>query len=572
MSEFMEYSKGVITDFLQTIVIVDDEAFLDEKCQTTPNTELPATIGRGITGTKTEQIIIEEDDDLHQLNAKKLSDKFAEQGLLCTTLRPTNNEIDTYEKVLKKADIVILDWKLKSKESDGETAKKLIKSIIQDANGNAQKSLRNIVIYSGESNLQEKIESIKNDLDSELEAPKKPDNYSLIYDNLQIKIYAKKATQRAPQDTSILKNEEELVESIIEDFTKQVAGLVPNMALQSLAELRKNTHKILGIFSKELDEAYLSHRMLLPHPKDAENFMIDLFIAEIQSILEDSSKSTDTLTLNQIVSWVEKNFDDDRFIRFFINGACDFQNDAIQEKLKRKYPSLQTADFKISDQINEKLLEDKSILLNVMKKIFEKGFEKSKCILLKEKDTNRKAIEPRCFTKNLYYTDEIAAQICNDFAILSTIKKRYNSPIPSMTLGTIVKDEKNKYFICIMPRCDAARIGTGNTSFPCLPLSQDNDNFELIIKEREAYVTLKIDFKSKKLTIIELNKEEGNNTQPLYAILEDDKLIFKDRENKKYYWLANLKRDKAQAILNKFAAQLSRVGFNESEYLRRSYQ
>ena len=214
MNEFTEYSKGVITDFLQTVVIVDDEAFMDPSCQTPSIGELPQTIGRGEQpgeGIKP----VQEDNSSHQLNAKIFSDKFAQNGILFTTLRPSDDEIDTYKSVLKKADIVILDWKLKSGESDGETAKELIKSIIQDTEGNTQKSLRSIVVYSGESNLKEKVKLIKSDLIDHLGEPETPNEYSLVYDNLQIKIYAKRATQRAPKDTEILKDETELVEAII---------------------------------------------------------------------------------------------------------------------------------------------------------------------------------------------------------------------------------------------------------------------------------------------------------------------------------------------------------------------
>ena len=149
MSEFIEYSRDAITDFLQTVVIVDDEAVLNEaylsSTQTSASTELSATIGRGATGERTEQI--PDENNTHQLNAKILSDKFAQKGLLCTILRPTDDEINTYENVLKKADIVILDWKLKSGEADGETAKGLIKSIIQDIDGNTKKSLRLSLIH-----------------------------------------------------------------------------------------------------------------------------------------------------------------------------------------------------------------------------------------------------------------------------------------------------------------------------------------------------------------------------------------------------------------------------------------
>jgi len=592
MSEFMNYSKGVITDFLQTVVIVDDEAVLNKEClsstQISASAELPTTIGRGVTSEESEQTFTETEEDAtpHQLNAKKLSDKFAEEGLLCTTLRPDDEEIGKYEPVLKKADIVILDWKLKPEESDGETAKKLIKSIIQDANGNAQKSLRTIVIYSGESDLQEKIGSVKDELAESFEdlgIPESPNNYSLIYDNLQIKIYAKKATQRAPQDTSILKDEEELVESIIDDFTNQVAGLVPNMALQSLAELRKNTHKILGVFSKELDEAYLSHRMLLPHPQDAENFMIDIFVSEIQSILEDSKQVNSTLNIIQIMNWFKENFDDDRYKRFFINGNYQFNNNDDNNRIISTF-SLDASCAIETDEGKNKIIENKEKLSELLKNIFENGYCKLNdkkecdpaidCRLLEAK--NKKPIKD--LTKYLFLDDDRAEKFEKELSILSTIKKQYDSPEPIMTLGTVIKKQNtDSYFICIVPRCDAARIKCGTAPFIILPLTlrneetETNKKFELIIQDG-VYRRFAIEYKTENLTVVIFKKEDGLDTEPLLAKKEDDSWYFIDDEDNKYIWVSNLKRDKAQAILNKFAAQLSRVGFNESEYLRRSYQ
>ncbi len=585
MSEFIEYSKGVITNFLQTVVIVDDEAFFNEDCQSptqiSTSTELPAAIGRGTTRARKKQTSVE-DNKLHQLNAKKLSDGFAQKGLLCTTLRPTGNEIQVYKDILKKADIVILDWKLKSVETDGETAKALIKSIIQDTNGNTQKSLRNIVIYSGENNLKDKIKLVKNYLDNELGEPEMPDVYSLIYDNLQIKIYAKEATQRYPKDEDVLKDEKGLVESIINDFTSQVAGLIPNMALQSLAELRKNTHKILGVFSKELDEAYLSHRMLLPHPKDAENFMLDIFISEIQSILEDNTQVNTALNIDQIMKWFNKYFSDERYKRFFLDENYQFNNNDDNNRIINTFDLDASCDIGTDDGKN-KIIENKEKLLELLQNIFENGYcnlnDKKECDpaincrLLEAK--KKKPIKD--LTKYLFSDNNKAEKLEKELSILSTIKKQYDSPEPIMTLGTVIKKQyTDSYFICIVPRCDAARIKCGTAPFIILPLTlreetATNKKFELIIQDNK-YRKFAIDYKTENLAVIILKKKDGFDTEPLLAKKEGDFWYFFDDKDNKYIWISNLKRDKAQAILNKFAAQLSRVGFNESEYLRRSYQ
>ncbi len=577
MGDFMQYSKDVITDFLQTVVIVDDEAFLTKgdlpSIQASVSAELPTTIGRGVASEESEQISTEKNDDTHELNAKKLSDKFAEEGLLCTTLRPTDDEINTYKNVLKKADIVILDWKLKSEEADGKTVKSLIKSIIQDIDGNTQKSLRNIVIYSGESNLQKKIESVKNYLEDKIGNPSASDDYSLNYDNLQIKIYAKKGTQRAPQDTDILKNEEELVESIIDDFTKQVAGLVPNMALQSLAELRKNTHKILGIFSKELDEAYLSHRLMLPNSYDAESFMVNILISEIEALLLNSNNVVTLLAIDNIMKWFDMHFNDDDYERLLYNEfvMCNTGNKPEAAKDFFSYPNdVETLKRgnNLLNLLQEKLTNDKDKVQELVKKLFTENLEKTECKLIKQNEKKLKKLHD--LSQKIYKPKQCVQEIEDKFAILSTLTTKYSNPKPYMTLGTIIKNGEN-YFVCIIPRCDAVRKKQGEHNYPFLELKETHDKFSLVIKDQN-YKKFKIMDKPEELIMIKMKKDYADFNTPLYAnelgfigIDESDNEI-------KYTWIAELKREKAQAILNKFAAQLSRVGFNESEYLRRSYQ
>ena len=48
-------------------------------------------------------------------------------------------------------------------------------------------------------------------------------------------------------------------------------GLLPNVAIAGLSELRAQTHKLLTMFSRSLDPAYLGHRVLLPNPSEAED-------------------------------------------------------------------------------------------------------------------------------------------------------------------------------------------------------------------------------------------------------------------------------------------------------------
>ena len=45
-----------------------------------------------------------------------------------------------------------------------------------------------------------------------------------------------------------------------------------------------------------------------------------------------------------------------------------------------------------------------------------------------------------------------------------------------------------------------------------------------------------------------------------------------DSQGTKYYWLGELRFDFAQKIINEYSSEISRVGVNESEWLRRKYE
>lgn len=582
MDKFEEYSKKVITDFLQTVVVVDDEAFLIEENKVAREeareTEKKARATMRGAATDTGTVTTTNNPgDKHGLDAKALSDKFAESGLMCTALRPTADEFDSYEKVLKKADIVILDWKLK-KGDTGSTVKKLIEKIIEDTDGNTQKALRNIVIYSGEEDLQDKLKSVKEYFQEKLGDPTEKTDYSLNYEKLQIKIYAKKVfgKVRLGNERKIEKNEEELVEAIIEDFTNQVAGLVPNMAIESLAQIRKNTHKMLGVFSKDLDEAYLSHRALLPYSQDAESFMIDIFISELQSILEDSNKIYEAINLDQIMNWIKKELDDDRLLRIFFN------NDIVNHTKSNKHANIKTKfdierDFQLSDQTNFSTASTgiikyrRELLYELLEEIFSQGYTKTiNCELIKQKKFN-----PKEFTSYFFKDDSSANENENKFAMLTTTKNKYSKPIPYLSLGTVLKNN-NKHYICIIPRCDAARLANNEQQFPFLYLEPvlDNKNFDIVLKGSEGFLKFKIDYEPYNIFVQSFRKpirDYNVTNRPLYADEMSGQYVFATHSDDCYMWITELKNEKAQAILNKFAAKLSRVGFNESEYLRRSY-
>ncbi len=134
-SEFFLLSKEVAERFLQTTVIVDDQASFGGENQdyTEPISNLKTpTRGRakstvttptGITPVKISQ------DSAHQLDAKIVIDNFASKGIVCSVLKPDATDkqsvLSTIEKLAICTDIFIIDWDLC--KDNGEQTLKLIK-------------------------------------------------------------------------------------------------------------------------------------------------------------------------------------------------------------------------------------------------------------------------------------------------------------------------------------------------------------------------------------------------------------------------------------------------------------
>lgn len=590
MSEFFSNSRKIATDFLQNVIIIDDEAYSSNISDPAPVKIDPISInGRRVPklfDATAKKINSFPEASEHQLNIQMLTDTFASNGLLCSILQPKRENNDFVEKtknLLKKADVIILDWNIKiNGKSPDDTVQELIQTIIQEDESHKQKRLRYIAIYSGEDNLEDKLVIIKTLLD-------KFDGmngiiiekYKLLYDHLQISIYAK-TSQKIQLDPIVVVAEDVLVNKIIDEFTQLIQGIVPNIALQSLSNIRENTHRVLTKFSNNIDDAYLIHRAMLPEPRDAEKLLVDMLTDELQSILEDCKFELNSVTLK---NWLEHKFDlevsqfDKSYSECYLNKELYKSKDEMLDAMSFCDKSKEILDdiyHGIKDSVMKFMKPNRAKLLSQLKQDIHDcilsgigNIEKKPAHLHINGDSSK-------FAKILNPNSKIDGLNC--FAILSTNKTFYTNPRPYLTLGTILK-EGSKYYISLMPRCDAARIKeTDHVNFPLFPLgSGDSKGFEIIFEDgKDSVKRQKIDYSPKKLFTAIFLQESGLQNSPLYAKEVVDgsnrKYIFKDNNGIEYEWITELKKEKAQNISNKFAAQFSRVGFNESEYLRRAYQ
>ena len=244
-SSFQEFSKVVVKDFIQNVVLIDDMASFEIKKEPESlvvPTKKKRRVEKRIDDTEHVQTSI---DSAHSLNAHEITQSFLENGLLCTVIKPTSLEkIESIALVADKADVVILDWKLnlisedksKSLEEDyTNDALELLNKIIDRDIKNSPR-LRVIVVYTGET-LISVYESIRNLLRAKRIKVEIEDSKGLCCgnDNLRIKIIGKKILNKSKNCC----DESELPDVVLSEFSKMTDGLLPSFVLHAFSSIRK---------------------------------------------------------------------------------------------------------------------------------------------------------------------------------------------------------------------------------------------------------------------------------------------------------------------------------------------
>ena len=536
LPDFMELSTEVAKRFLHTVVFVDDQAIFEEIQQPTALTP-PKRIAKK---EKDSQEGFHR--SAHTLNTKKVTDEFASKGMICSVLKPNegDNTIEYVKQSAKRADVFILDWDINN--DSGETAREIINMLISSDDSEYSR-LRLIIIYTGEPDIDSISASIKEKITKEFDTDFSSDDNDFAFQkgHLRIAIFAKEETIVNPGCEERVLSITDLPERLSTEFAKITSGLVSNVAIESLSVLRDNTHLFLSNLGSEIDPSYLAHRALLPIPDDAKNFVVDIVASEFHSLLENFEVGN-TANINAICAW-------------------------LRVKKSEKSYSL-NGSWGDVDLECEKICECQRI--GIERFDWDPYLSKTKQKTLKN-DVHKTLTQTFC-------NDEDDFQESNyKFAMLTSLKNLYSgSQSPILTLGTILKKESDnpieseKYWLCLQPRCDCVRI-EDNRNFFFLPLEkvEGKRKFDVVVKIDESnYEKLKINQKIYESTHLNFSSNDGDD-KVVRARIEGDFFIFKTTDGLIFKWISELKNQHAQRIANNFAANISRVGLDESEWLRR---
>lgn len=514
---FEEITRKVVDRFLQNILFIDDNAY----------------------PTKDRQKV-------NAFDASKISSVFAQKGKLCTVFAPsTEEDLDICSSLFAKSDVVVLDWYLDleneqqqiedaekdvdSEEPRGIYTTKLINNIIEDA-GN--KKLKLIIVYTGETDLIGITEELYKGIT--LKDKFEQGDCCVSSSNVSILVRAKFKDENQFKHNVDLKskivNYVDLPGFITNEFSNFVGGLLPDFALSAIAAIRNNTSNILGVFSKDIDPAFLGHYVSIPDRNDAISMLPKIFGTAVANLIETSDVDFDSW----IEAWIDENIKDSNTI---INGK---NIDINAEKLKCLLKS--STDF-------------------------EEKFNTSFDIQAKKEKVNR-------YTADLYKI-ETTKLFCSEKANTSNYKwaklvqhsNLFSSPkIHRLTTGTIIKyKEEDKFLICIQQSCDSVRISPDEErTFLFLPLVQGINGEAIVVGEQDHLI---VDNKSYSIKLHRFSPNE-NNANITAELKENGEYLFEDTDGKQFVWVAELKELFAQHIVSAYASQLSRVGIDNSEWIR----
>lgn len=220
---FLRDSTRIVQDFLTTAIVVDDQAFLfaeeaqDESSRhkqplivparqavDKPTPALTTSSGNSShhkvdeTESQRKESRISAQDQT--LNGKLLIDRFGEFGVVCSVIRPHKTELKKLHETLKRfapiADVFVLDWVLYG-DVTGENTKALIRTLVSDLETDGDGRIRLIVVYTGETDLEQVTEEVKKGLDW-FKGEIKKERFSVILPGTgtRIVVYGKDGTIR----------------------------------------------------------------------------------------------------------------------------------------------------------------------------------------------------------------------------------------------------------------------------------------------------------------------------------------------------------------------------------------
>lgn len=542
---FLDDAIAVAGDFLHTAVVVDDEPFKPATAEIRAHLQVEAhavTKRPGRRSRKQEDPPPEDTRDKpalteHDLDPKTIIDAFAREGLVCAVLSPQKGEDPsaTLLPAARRADLVILDWVLH--DDDGTGTKKLIDALLRTDDEPFRRRLRTIAIYTAQDDLRGVAGEVKSLLEKHFDDCKLTSTdggLAVERGPVRITVLAKATVALEPGLEDRQVPLEDLPRRMISEFSALCAGIVPGVALASLAALRGDAHKILQALPRALDASFVGHRAALSNPDDAQDVLVELVVSELAAVLHDHD--------------VAQHADHAHIRRWLAAQLADHAN---------------LGEIKVGDK---PLAFGAERLYAVIKGGL--GDKDARTAIAKEwrgvkdgplKDAGKRATE--LFAEDGSAADDSDALLMERMMV----RTRYARPLRRLTLGTLVRDSQGEFLLCVQPVCDSVRIGK-ERAFPFLVAGRPKSGKgpDVVVRQQDGKLIKLIVPRepfAQRLIIC-----KGTRGVCLAREVDED-LVF-ETDSTPLTWIADLKESYAQRFAARLATNLSRVGLDEHEIMR----
>lgn len=558
-TSFFDKSIEIADRFIQNVLFVDDEIYANKE------------------------------DKKHNLDGFELIRAFSKAKKLCALNNPrSEDDFDDIIEVAKKTDISVLDWKMDLQKADdsevdedsdveeddprGSFTLKLIEAVLSDKETSG--AFRLILIYTGEVILNDIVDKIHKHFESY--GLEKVSENSVAMLNVKIVVAGKPTLKERLNHAENLKKwiieYGDVPKFLLTEFAKMTEGLISNFALECLSTIRSNTFKILQLFNKKMDVAYLGHKVLLPNQEDSEDLLVDLMRDSLGDLLHYAEVGK-TLDQDTIKLWLSENIASKKMS--FLDRKAKHFKDQNGVELKLNYVLTETLLSELAFGVE---YDVKKRFENVFKRTegYKKLSKEQKSEFLKVIQINSSSI----FSSDQDDHEELDLTFAN-LTHHRNLFKPSKYP-PKLSLGTVLKGTINdtNYWVCIQQKCDSVRLRKGEIrKFLFLPLKPEakgsSNGFHFTAPNGQR---LRLVVKTPGIRTIKFQAPEDRGV--VTAKLEGDKYIFKQyyseghKEHKpetdeNFEWVFDLKDLHAQRISNDIAREISRVGLDESEWLRR---
>lgn len=560
-TDFQKRTKQNFLNFLNSALVVDEEATYSASKEPVKKLNPPSRESSAKNSDE-ENALIYSNSSSHKLFCEEIINAFADMGIVCGVFRPKDGSSWTNRvvKAASNADIVILDWNIKVKDTEttidetlanaGAHAVNIIKKLAE--NDLKSSRIRMIAIYTAETisdeQLLERIEIGVREIASNGQVNIQKNGNVMIAGPMTIAVVRK----NSGLNDNLLSNcydESGLPDGLLDILAGQYNGLLMNAAVAAVTAVRQNTFQLLNLFSNQLDAAFASHRMGLATPEEAEEHFLHVIVSDLQEILE-SASIADNLNSDTLLSWVEdldrrnalgEKFFDVTFpearetLQFLLTSGL-----AALDRYKKEDGNLNTKVIAYAKKHNGSKRKDRKKRLTLMTEQFNTNAEES----------------------NLLWSNR------------TSMRHHYGEPAPFLSPGMIVHTmagDKHEFLICVQQDCDCRRIPKVGKEFIFLPavlVSGDQANTgDIYFKVETVWRELKISTKGYDIQKIFFKPFYADNVVKACKI-NDCGWFFSSSDKREYKWLGTLKSLHVQRIIHRLAQNISRIGVIESEWYR----